>query len=69
MNKIKNFFKSDIVSFILFNLFMNIFIIIGRIKNNVNLFDLFIMFLSLYFSNIFYDIYFNNFTKRMKWKE
>ena len=69
MNKIKNFFKSDIVSFILFNLFMNIFIIIGHIKNNVNLFDLFIVFLSLYFSNIFYDIYFNNFTKRMKEKE
>lgn len=69
MNKIKNFFKSDIVSFILFNLFMNIFIIIGHIKNNVNLFDLFIMFLSLYFLNIFYDIYFNNFTKRMKGKE
>lgn len=69
MNKIKNFFKSDIVSFILFNLFMSIFIIIGHIKNNVNLFDLFIMFLSLYFSNIFYDIYFNNFTKRMKEKE
>ncbi|GEM_PF-6250041 len=69
MNKIKNFFKSDIVSFILFNLFMNIFIVIGHIKNNVNLFDLFIMFLSLYFSNIFYDIYFNNFTKRMKEKE
>lgn len=69
MNKIKNFFKSDIVLFILFNLFMNIFIVIGHIKNNVNLFDLFIMFLSLYFSNIFYDIYFNNFTKRMKEKE
>jgi len=69
VNKIKNFFKSDIVSFILFNLFMNIFIVIGHIKNNVNLFDLFIMFLSLYFSNIFYDIYFNNFTKRMKEKE
>lgn len=69
MNKIKNFFKSDIVSFILFNLFMNIFIVIGRIKNNVNLFDLFIMFLSLYFSNIFYNIYFDNFTKRMKGKE
>ena len=69
MNKIKNFFKSDIVSFILFNLFMNIFIVIGHIKNNVNLFDLFIMFLSLYFSNIFYNIYFDNFTKRMKGKE
>lgn len=69
MNKIKIFFKSDIVSFILFNLFMNIFIVIGRIKNNINLFDLFIMFLSLYFSNIFYNIYFDNFTKRMKGKE
>lgn len=69
MNKIKTFFKSDIVLFILFNLFMSIFIVIGRIKNNVSMFDLFIMCLSSYFSVTFYNIYFDNFTRKMKGKE
>lgn len=69
MKKIETFLKSGIVSFILFNLFMSISIIIGRIKNNVSMFDLFIMLLSSYFSVTFYSIYFDNFTKKMKGKE
>lgn len=69
MKKIEKFFKSDIIFFLLFNLFMCIFLLIGRIINNVPMFDLFIMFLSIYFSVIFYNIYFDNFTKKMKGKE